>query len=73
MITKEIAMKLKRGQRVFHVKLKNADGSPLHVRVNGVCQTWKKIESASRFRLPIKRGLNEYGVITESNADLWTL
>lgn len=45
---------------------KNADGTPQRWRRNGATKTWKT--RPDDFRIPIKRGLNEYAYITPSNA-----
>ena len=63
MITREIAMNLSHGQILHHVKLKNADGTPLRARVNGVCKIWKT--RPRDFRLPMKHGLRECFYITQ--------
>lgn len=68
MITKEDAMT----EREFHhVSLKNADGTPLRCRANGVCKTWKT--RPNDFRLPVKYGLRECFYITPRNAHEWSV
>lgn len=54
MITKAIALTLKHRQILHHTTQKNADGTPLRVRVNGVVQTWKT--RPDHFRIPVKYG-----------------
>ena len=54
-----------------HVTLKNADGTPLRVRANGACKTWKT--RPIEFRLPYKYGLYAYGYITERDAHNWNI
>lgn len=54
-----------------HKTLCNADGTRQRVRANGVMKTWKRAPES--FRLPIKRGLREYGAITEMNMNEWEL
>lgn len=71
MITKDIALRLKTREQLYHVTLKNKDGSPYNVRVNGKVKTWKT--RPNEFMLPIKRELREFGYITEQNCDEWTI
>lgn len=66
MVTKEQAMTAK---RFHHVTIKNADGTPLRVRANGKCKTWKR--DSARFELPIKHGLYAYSYIAQDNAHEW--
>lgn len=68
MITKEQAMTARHFE---HASFKNADGSPARCRANGRCQVWKK--RPDDFRLPVKRGLREYGCITPLNAHEWSV
>jgi hypothetical protein len=54
----------------FHSHIhKNADGTPVRVRVTGKCKTWKT--RPDEFRLPFKYGLYQYGYIDEVNKDEW--
>ena len=69
MITKAQAMAATYRQEFHHVTAKNRDGSPVRVRVNGACKTWKR--EPDRFQLPVKQGLYAYGYITETNAREW--
>jgi len=69
MITKTQALQLKHGDTLYHATLRNADGTPIRVRVNGHCQTWKT--QPDRFRLPTKHGLYSYLCVDEANADEW--
>lgn len=57
------------GQIFHHTKFKSADGSPLRVRANGKCQTWKT--RPTEFRLPVKYGLYDYDEINERNCQNW--
>lgn len=45
----------------YHRTLRNADGTPMRFRVSGQLKTWKR--DATRFRLPIKHGLNDHYAI----------
>ena len=69
MITREIA--LTQPRELWHVSLRNADGTPLRCRSNGRCQTWKT--HPADFRLPVKRGLRQCFAITLENAVDWQL
>ena len=48
-----------------HVSLTNADKTPQRWRRNGATKTWKT--RPGEFRIPIKRGLREFGYITQDN------
>lgn len=61
MITKSIAISLKPGQILHHVSLKNADKTPMRVRVTGRVKTWKT--RPDDFRIPVVHGLRDYGYI----------
>jgi len=69
MISLEIAVNASHGDVYYHRSAKNADGTPMRCRVNGKCKTWKR--RPEDFRLPVKRGLYEFGVITRFNAKMW--
>ena len=74
MITKDEALIL--GDRwgnstLYHVSLRNSDGSPVRCRVNGRCKIWKT--RPDDFRLPVKYGLRECFYITPSNAHEWVM
>ncbi len=66
MVTKDDAMT---GRMFHHVREKNADGTPLRVRANGACKTWKT--RPDEFRLPVKYGLYRYLYIDHDNAHEW--
>ncbi len=70
-MTKSEAMAASYRQILHHVTKKNADGTPLRVRVNGACKTW--VKSPERFQLPVKYGLDQSGYITEANAAEWVV
>jgi len=69
MITKEQATSLGHGDILHHVSVRNADGTPVRCRVNGMCKTWKT--RPGDFRLPVKYGLRDCFYITPSNANDW--
>ena len=69
MITKEIALTLRHGQILHHKTLKNADKTPMRVRVTGKVKTWKT--RPAEFKLPVKHGLYDSFYITEYNAEQW--
>ena len=71
MITKQDAVLAPSGQELWHATAKNADGTPLRVRVNGRCKTWKT--RPEEFRLPIKHGLYSHGQIDHHTAHSWCL
>ena len=66
MITKEIALTLKHGQILHHKTTKNADGTPMRVRVNGKVKTWKT--RPDDFKIPVKYGLKTCGYV--DNCDI---
>lgn len=55
MITKSIALTLKRGDILHHKTRLNRDGTPQRCRVNGKAKTWKT--RPNDFTLPVKHGL----------------
>lgn len=69
MITKSIADSLTKGQILHHVSVKNADKTPMRVRVNGQVKTWKT--RPDQFRIPVKHGLRDCGYIDNNNAQYW--
>jgi uncharacterized protein YdiU (UPF0061 family) len=71
MITREQALELKHGDVLEHVSLKNSDGTPQRWRVNGATRTWKT--RPADFRVPIKRGLREYGILSPDTAHLFSV
>tara|TARA_Y100000034_G_C6811393_1_gene364657 strand:- start:324 stop:779 length:456 start_codon:yes stop_codon:yes gene_type:complete len=66
MITKELAEELDRGTTLHSLIEKNSDGTPVRVRVNGKCRTWKT--RPEEFKLPVKYGLYKCLYINEKNA-----
>ncbi len=62
MITLEQAKDLTYGDMLHHTSLTNVDGTPMRFKVNGTPKTWKRDQS--RIKVPIKRGLYEYGEVT---------
>lgn len=66
MITREQVNSLKRGDILYHVENRNADGTPQRWRVNGMLKTWKT--RPDEFRLPVKNGIRSYDYITENTA-----
>ena len=69
MITKEQAVNFNGNMTLHHLSLKNADGTPVRVRVNGKCKVWKT--RPAEFRLPVKYGLKQCFYITPENAEEW--
>ncbi len=81
MITKQQAMDLQHGEELHytgngscHIIVGPRGGETekiVHVRVSGMCQTWKR--DTERFRLPVKYGLYESSEVNQSNAALFHL
>lgn len=71
MLTKSQALSLRHGQTLHSVTRKNADGTPMRVRVNGKVKTW--VRNPDAFQIPVKHGLYAYGYVTEQNAAEWEL
>lgn len=65
------AKRLRHGQTVWIKGHWDSDGSPSKCRVTGKVQTWKT--RPNEVRVPIKRGMYEYGSITHGNLDRFTL
>lgn len=63
-ITLEQAKRLTWQNNLEHVKLKNADGTPMRFRVNGMVKTWKR--DLSRIRVPLKHGLYDTGYLVNN-------
>lgn len=75
MITKEQATRLRTGAVLEHTRpedgYRNADRTPIRVRVNGQCKTWKT--RPKEWRLPVKYGLSTCFHITNLNATDWRI
>ena len=52
---------------LYHVRYRNADGTPVRCRVNGAVKTWTR--SPQKVQVPWKHGMHEYGYLTESDLD----
>ena len=65
MITKEIAMQLKRGDTLMRPNLLKP-GHYMTMRVNGKCKTWKT--RPNEFSLPVKYGLRDCFYIDQNTA-----
>lgn len=59
------AKKLEYGDMLEHKTLKGADGTPMQFRVTGAVKRWKR--QPDRIRVPLKRGLYEYGELTNGS------
>jgi hypothetical protein len=70
-MTLEQAKSLQFGQIIHHREFKNADKTPARYKVNGKVKTWKR--SLDKVKVPLKRGLYEFGYLTESNLDEFEL
>ena len=64
-ITLEQAKELKYGVTVHHISATNADGTPQRFRVSGKPKVWKT--RPNEVKVPVKRGMYEYGYLTEHN------
>jgi len=71
MINKQQAMSAKHGDIFYHRTMRNADGTPMRVRVTGRCKTWKT--RPDDFRLPVKHGMYDSGEIDIGNCDYWCM
>tara|TARA_R100001244_G_scaffold68739_2_gene56189 strand:- start:457 stop:675 length:219 start_codon:yes stop_codon:yes gene_type:complete len=69
MIDKAAAMALSYRDILHHKELKNTDGTPLRIRVNGQCKTWKT--RPEEFRVPCKHGMYDYLYVTQIDGDMW--
>jgi len=67
-ITLEQAKALEHGQQLFHIRHRNADGTPQRWRVNGKVKTWKT--RPDEVQVPIKHGLWSYDYLTHRDLDL---
>jgi hypothetical protein len=65
------AKKLKLGQIIYLKNAYNADGSLARYRINGQVKTWKR--NPEKIQVPVKRGLYEFGYLTEENVDRFTI
>jgi hypothetical protein len=65
------AKRLRVGQTIYAKRKFNADGTAMRCRVNGKVQTWKT--RPNEVKIPYKRGLYEYGYITERDLSDFTL
>jgi hypothetical protein len=73
-MTLEEAKRLRHGQVVYHCFARNADGTPMRVRVTGQVKTWKR--DPSKVRVPVKRGMYDSGYLDsffQRNLDQWVL
>lgn len=70
MITKEQALDPS-SREFWHMKMKNADGTPLRVRRTGQTQTW--VTRPNEWRIPVKYVLRDGAYITQQSAHLWCL
>ena len=67
-MTVEQCKQLKHGDILHDTEFNNADGTPQRWRVNGAVKTWKL--DPGRVKVPVKRGMYQYGYITEENCHL---
>lgn len=55
----------------YHISKKDAKGNALKVRRTGKTTAWQR--DPKKFSIPVKYGLREYGYITTSNAEEWSI
>mgnify|MGYP007070563745 CR=1 FL=1 len=70
-ITLKQAKALKYGDRIYHRRLKNRDGSPMRFKVNGKPRTWKT--RPDEVVVPLKHGMFQYLSIHEGELKDFTL
>lgn len=71
MLTKQMCIDAKHGTIFYHVRQKNADGTPVRCRVNGKCKVW--VTRPNDYALPVKHGLKQCFHITAGNAMEWAI
>lgn len=71
MVSLAQARRLRYNQVIYHRRLKNVDGSAQRFVVKGKPKTWKT--RPKEVRVPLKRGMYEYGYLTENNLGEFTL
>lgn len=69
MVCRENVESLRPDNIIHHMSAKNADGTSLRGKVNGMVKLWKRYPL--KFRLPMKYGIRTYFYITEDNAKDW--
>jgi hypothetical protein len=60
-----LRFKIMNADKFEHKTLKNHDGTPQRFIRNGKNKTWKT--RPTEFKIPVKRGLKEYGYIDQDN------
>ena len=60
-ITLKQAKSLTWNDTLEHVKLTNADGTPMRFRISGAVKTWKR--DLERIKVPLKHGLYDNGYL----------
>ena len=71
MITLAQAKALRRGQWIYHMEAKNADGTPRRWKVSGVVKLWKR--DPSRVEFPVKCGMYVHDRVTQNDLHLFSL
>ena len=62
---------LKKGQYIYAKGRYNADGTAMRAKVSGKVQIWKT--RPNEVKIPYKRGLYEYGYLTQSDLSDFSL
>jgi hypothetical protein len=70
-LTLEQAKKLEVGTVLYDLQYRNSDGSPQRWKVNGKPKTWKT--RPEQVKVPVKRGMYQYGYVTESTVSCFSL
>ena len=70
-MTLQEAKDLKYGTHIHHKTATNADGTPQRFKVNGKPKTWKT--RPDEVRVPLKRGMYEFGYLDQDNLDEFNL
>lgn len=71
MLTKEQLISMNGSGRLVSATKKNSGGKFITVRLNGKLKTW--VRSPHRFHQPVKYGLYHCFVITDEEAEEWSV
>lgn len=70
-LTLDLARDLSLGDIVYSLYYRNADQTPQRYRINGKVKTWKT--RPEDIKIPVKRGLYEFGYLTPDNLNHFSL
>lgn len=68
-LTMDIIKGLEHGDILHSVDEFNVDGTHKRFKVNGKVKFWKR--DPTKFKIPVKRGMYEYGYITPENVEFF--